>query len=307
MLWKSADWLVDGAVTLANRFGVSQLVIGLTVVAMGTSAPEVAASIAATLKSSGDIAIGNVYGSNISNLALVAGLSAIISPIVVHKQILKRELPAMIATTLLLWPILINLTLSRLEGLFLLSLFVVLIVITIVLARREKINTSKAIFIEKPPEIPLEVQMPVPKSIFLIVIGLAGLAIGADISVRGAVFIGQAIGLSEAVIGLTIIAVGTSLPELVTSVVAAAKKHSDISIGNLVGSNIFNTLLVTGTAGIVKPFMIDSRLIGVDYWTMVTISAGFGILVLISKRTLGRIQGFFLLAVYTGYIVYLLT
>jgi len=264
VLWKCAECLVAGAVGLANRLGVSPLVIGLTVVAMGTSAPEVAASIAAALRGVGDVAIGNVYGSNVANLALVGGLSALIRPVPINKRVLRREIPVMLLVALLLWPALQDLQLSRSEGAALLAVFAVLVLLTVYMV-----------------------------------------ALGADMSVQGAVFIGEQIGLSNAVIGLTIIAVGTSLPELVTCVVAAVKGQHDISIGNLVGSNVFNTLLVVGAAGAIRPFGLSQRLVGLDYWIMIMVSAGF-VLMAIGGRRISRVDGALLLCGYLGYMVYLL-
>jgi cation:H+ antiporter len=302
VLWKSAGLLVEGAVSLAQRLGISSLVIGLTVVAMGTSAPEVAASIAAAVRGAGDIAIGNVYGSNIANLALVGGLAALINPITVRKTTLLREIPAMLLVALILWPILKDLRLSRPEGALLLLIFLLMLISTILSARQKNRNT-----IIKQTSPGSQKILSLHKNIIFIVAGLIGLALGAEVTVRGAVFIGEQIGLSQAVIGLTIIAVGTSLPELLTCVVASIKKQNDISIGNLVGSNIFNTLLVTGIAGTVSPFGIGARLIGADYWIMVGISAGFTLAIIIGRRAINRIEALLLVGCYFGYITYLLT
>jgi len=301
LLAKSADFLVVGAVGLAERLGVSSLVIGLTVVAMGTSAPEVAASIAAAIRRISDVAIGNVYGSNIANLALVGGMAALIRPTRVQASTTRREIPVMIATALLLWPVLADGYLSRAESAGLLLVFAALLAGTIWLAKGQGRNKGGL-----PPEIGdkiLKIPPKTTKSIVLILAGLAGLAVGADITVRGAIFLGRAVGLSEAVIGLTIIAIGTSLPELATCIVASAKGHYDLSVGNLVGSNIFNTLLVVGVAGTVRPFAVAERLIGLDYWIMIAVSAAFAALVIIGKRVITRTAGVVLLA---GYVIYLL-
>jgi cation:H+ antiporter len=306
LLWKAADFLVSGAVSLANRLGVSPLIIGLTIVAMGTSAPEVAASIAAAIRKTGDIAIGNVYGSNIANLALVGGMCALIRPISVRLGVLKREIPVMLVVALLLFPMLYNLIISRAEGVILLMIFVVMIVLTILQSKKQ---------IKKKPDVETELQDEIqtvqkvkPKSLWLSLVliagGLAGLAVGAEITLRGAISIGRKAGLSEAVIGLTIVAVGTSLPELATCLVASFKKQDDISIGNLVGSNIFNTLLVTGTAGLVSPLKITTRLAGADYWIMVSVSAVFMVMAIIGKK-ISRTDGAILFCIYIGYIVYL--
>jgi cation:H+ antiporter len=306
ILWKSAELLVAGAVGLARMLGVSSLVVGLTVVAMGTSAPEVAASIAGVLQKSGggDIAVGNVFGSNIANLALVGGLIAIIRPLKVQRRTLLREIPAMLAVALLLWPFLHNRHLSRPEAVVLLAVFAALITLTVYVARREsKRGTLPSEDFEPDAQHALSAK----KNILFVVIGLAGLALGAKMAVQGAIFVGREIGLSERVIALTIIAFGTSLPELVTCVVAAIKGHHDISVGNLVGSNIFNTLLVVGVAGVVRPFDVGPRLAGgVDYWIMIAVSAVFAALIIISKRVLGRLCGLLLVCIYIGYIIYLL-
>ena len=303
LLWKSADWLVSGAIGLANNLGISPLVIGLTVVAMGTSAPEVAASIAAAARGAGDVAIGNIYGSNIANLALVGGLCAAIRPIRICGRMLRREIPVMLMVGLLLWPILQDLYLSRTEGVILLTVFAGLMAILIYLVRKEK----AAIAEDKKVDLNLSngTAAKNSKNIFLTVAGLAGLALGADIAVRGAITIGEQIGLSKAVIGLTIIAIGTSLPELITCLAASLKGQDDISIGNLVGSNVFNTLLVSGTAGVVGPFEIAPRLAAADYWIMICMTGAFAAIA-ISRKRISRAGGFVLLCGYAAYMVYLL-
>ncbi len=306
ILWKSADLLVAGAVALAQRLGVSPLVIGLTIVAMGTSAPEVAASIAAAVRGAGDMAIGNVFGSNIANLALVGGLVALIRPLRIQLRTLRREIPVMLLVGLLLWPVLHNSHLSRSEGLALLSVFAGLILLTVYTARKDtkRLATEGT---KKNEEMDSRLRgNDIKKSIVFVVIGLAGLALGAEMAVRGAVVIGGRIGLSDAVIGLTIIAFGTSLPELATCVVAALRGQHDISIGTLVGSNVFNALLAVGMAGVIRPFELVGRLAGVDYWVMVIISAAFAGAALIGRRFISRASGALLLCGYIAYMVYLL-
>jgi cation:H+ antiporter len=299
LLWKCAGLLVTGAVGLAQQLGVSPLIIGLTIVAMGTSAPEVAASIAAAVRGAGDVAIGNVYGSNIANLALVGGVAALIRPIRIQLRTLRREVPVMLLVALLLWPVLVDKDLLRPEGFVLLAIFAGLILLTIYAARKQPAEQqSEAAAVKRDTK----------RSVLFIVIGLAGLALGADMVVRGAVFIGEQIGLSEAVIGLTIIAIGTSLPELATCVAAALRGQHDISIGNLVGSNVFNTLLVVGTAGVIGPFeKIAPRLAaGIDYWIMIVVSVVFAFVAIIGRRIIGRVAGALLLCGYAGYMVYVL-
>ncbi|MEN6426990.1 MAG: calcium/sodium antiporter [Phycisphaerales bacterium] len=302
LLWKGADFLVGGAVGLAERMGVSQLVAGLTVVAMGTSAPEVAATIAAALSGKGDIAIGNVCGSNIANLALIGGLVAIIRPLEVRATTLRREIPAMLGVALLLWLAIRDLVVSRSDAATLLVVFGALVAYTIRTARIAPPGEPS----EK-PNTPSEIPLTVGRDILFIALGLAALAVGAKAAVSGAVAIGSSIGLSDAVIGSTVIAVGTSLPELVTCVVAAVKGHHDISVGNLVGSNIFNTVFVTGIAGLVHPLAVTARFAGgVDYWVMIAVSFVFTATVVMGGRTIRRPGGGVLLAVYGAYIVYLL-
>ncbi len=308
ILWKGADILVAGAVGLAKVFGISSLIIGLTVIAMGTSAPEVAASIAGVLQKSngGDIAIGNVFGSNIANLILVGGLVALIRPLKVQKITLQREIPVMIAVALLLWPFLRNGTLSRAESLILILVFAGLIILTVFAAKKEskkaKLNERDSDEEEKEYQA-----KSTKKCIVFVALGLAGLAIGARMTVAGAIYIGtETFGLSEGVIALTVIALGTSLPELVTCVVAAVKGEHDISVGNLVGSNIFNTLLVTGAAGLVKPFNVSPRFAGgVDYWIMIGMSFAFTAAVITGKHIIGRIAGVIMLVGYALYVFYL--
>ena len=309
ILWKSAELLVAGAVGLARMLGVSSLVVGLTVVAMGTSAPEVAASIAGVLREAGggDLAVGNVFGSNIANLALVGGLVALIRPLRVQRQTLLREIPVMLLVALLLWPFLRDSHIARSEAVILLAVFAILIFLTVYAARRESKQPGR-----QSESLELDTKQETrsaKKNTLFVLIGLVGLALGADkMVVEGAVFIGIEIGLSERVIALTVIAFGTSLPELVTCVVAAIKGHHDISVGNLVGSNIFNTLLVTGAAGTVRPFEIESRLAGgVDYWIMVIVSAAFAGAIIIGRRVIGRVCGTLLVCTYIGYIIYLLS
>ncbi|NQV35018.1 MAG: calcium/sodium antiporter [Phycisphaeraceae bacterium] len=306
LLSKCADVLVSGAVHLANHFSIPPLVIGLTIVAMGTSAPEVAASIAAVFQGpdGGDIAMGNVFGSNIANLALVGGVVVLIRPLIIPARTLRFDMTVMLAVGLILWPILSDLRVTRPEALFLLTLFVLVTGWTIFSAKRNRPLDLTAPNIVTPESI-ADLQKPLSRSVVLIGIGLVGLAAGAQLAVWGAIRIGAFIGLSKAVIGLSIVAFGTSLPELVTCVVAALRGHDDISVGNLVGSNIFNTLLVTGVAGVSRPFQVSPRFAGgTDYWAMITIGFIFLALGLLGKGTVGKKSGLLLLSGYIGYMAY---
>jgi cation:H+ antiporter len=308
LLSKCADVLVSGAVHLANHFSIPPLVIGLTIVAMGTSAPEVAASIAAVFQGpqGGDIAIGNVFGSNIANLALVGGVVVLIRPLIIPARTMRFDMTIMLAVSLILWPILSDLHVTRPEAPFLLTLFAIITGWTVFSVRRQRAVDLTAPNIV-PPDSVTKAQKPLKQSVVLIMVGLAGLSVGAKLAVWGAIRIGAFIGLSEAVIGLSIVAIGTSLPELVTCVVAALRGHDDISVGNLVGSNIFNTLLVTGIAGASRPFQVSPRFAGGDdYWAMITIGFMFLALGLLGKGTVGKKSGLLLLTVYIGYMTYTL-
>jgi len=306
LLWKCADLLVSGAVGLAEYLSVSPIIIGLTIVSIGTSAPEIAASVTASLKGASDIALGNVYGSNIANLALVGGVVAVILPLEIKPLIIiKREIPIMVAVALLLLPVIFDAELQRFEAVFLLVVFACLLFGIILMAKNER-RRKPAIAAQTSRELLSEIEK-VPhslkKCILFICLGLAGIVFGADISVRSAVRLGELVGLSQAVIGLTIIALGTSLPELATSLVAALRQQQDISIGNLVGSNVFNTLLVTGAAGTIKPFHLNPRLAGTDYWIMVGVSVVFALVVGAGAKKITRTGGVILLCCYVGYMV----
>lgn len=307
LLWKGADLLVTGAVSVAERFGISPLIIGLTIVAMGTSAPEVATSIAAVLKpeGGGDVALGNICGSNIANLALVGGIIALIHPMLIKKQVLLREFPVMIAGTLVLWPILADGHVSRPEASILLCLFIGILLFTIVAAMRQRAAT---VVLEDSESHANDSSKPAPSladSLLRICLGLTGLIFGADLVIKGATTIGEWLGLSDAVVGIVFVAVGTSLPELVTCVVAATKGHHDMSIGNLVGSNVFNALLVTGCAGLASPFDVGGRFAGGrDYLAMLGTSLLFWGIAIAGRGTIGRVGGSLLLLTYVGYILY---
>lgn len=307
VLVKGADWLVDGAVSIAKHLNMSPLIIGLTIVAMGTSAPEIAASIKATLSDLPGIAVGNVYGSNIANLALVGGLCAVIRPIQVSTAALRRDIPLMLAVALLLIIYFFDQSLGRIESITMLFIFTG-IMGYMVCSEKKQAAVHQEILDEQEHAVdaaakhqPATIWM----SILLVLLGLVCLAEGADLTVATARSIGKAAGLSDSVIGATIIALGTSLPELMTCLIAALRGHDDLSVGNLVGSNIFNTLLVIGASGLARPYTIAAtpELAGSYYWLMI------GVLVLFSaiaflRRKISRISGIVLFAVYLGYILY---
>jgi cation:H+ antiporter len=313
ILIKGADLLVDGAVAIAKQLGMSPLIIGLTIVAMGTSAPEVAASIEAALGNSPGMAVGNVYGSNIANLALVGGLCAMIRPISISRAALRRDIPLMLGSALLLYGLFYTGgSLGRSESIFMLVLFAGVILFMI---HSERMRAKKDAHVLEEKASTVEHAAPhQPKSlwlsIFIIFIGFVCLAAGAKITVSSAEVIGGRAGLSDTVIGATILALGTSLPELTTCLIAAFKGHDDLSVGNLVGSNIFNTLLVIGTSGlvIVKPYSIESdpQLIGWYYWLMIFVLVLFSIIAFVFRK-ISKPAGLILFVCYGGYIAYCLS
>lgn len=295
MLVKGADWFVDGAAGVADKLGVSQLVIGLTIVAMGTSAPELAVSVTAALKGNADITIGNVVGSNILNVLIILGIVSVIIATPVAKSIIKTDLPFMLGITLLLLVLgYFGENISRLEGVILLLFFAGYL---FYLFKNAK-NT------DSPNEDTKEEEKPVWKLILLALIGLVLIVLGSDFTVDAATVIAKELGMGTRFIGLTIVALGTSLPELFTSVAAALKGKADIAIGNIVGSNIFNILLIVGVSSVITPvyfapnFLID---------TAVAIVAGAILwLATFKKKMLTRPAGIVMLLAYAGYFAYLL-
>ncbi|WP_199221027.1 calcium/sodium antiporter [Coraliomargarita sinensis] len=294
-LYLGAECLVRGSSRLATRFGIPPLIIGLTVVAFGTSSPELLVSISAVVQGANDVAVGNVVGSNIFNIAVILGVTALIKPPSVHIDLIRREIPVMILVSLLTLGLVGLGYVSRLAGLSLCAGLVVYLWLSIRTARKE---TKAAEF-----DLPLSPRMPVWLCAILIVAGLSVLVFGAQLFLTGAVKLARDFGFSEAVIGLTIVAAGTSLPELATSVVAAIRKESDVAIGNIVGSNIFNVLGILGLTSAMLPMEVAG--IGLrDAGFML----GFAVLMLpfaFSQRTISRTEGVVFLSIY-GVYLYLL-
>ena len=292
MLVKGADWFVDGTSGLAAKLGIPQLVVGLTIVAMGTSAPEAAVSITAALRKNADIAIGNVVGSNILNILIILGLTALIRSVAIQKSTLRVEIPYMIVITVVLVFMGKNDgCVTRTEGLVLWALFLLYLGYLFRLAGK---GTEK--------------EAPVEKKVWLLLLSaVAGGVIvvwGSDITVDAATKIAAAAGLSERFIGLTIVALGTSLPELFTSVTAARKGNADIAIGNIVGSNIFNILFVIGTSALITPVPYEKGFI-TDGW--IAVAAGVLLWIAVFRtRKLQRKWGIFMLLSYLAYFLYLL-
>ena len=290
MLVKGSDWFVDGASSIATKFGIPQLVIGLTIVAMGTSAPEAAVSITAAFHGNADITIGNIVGSNILNILIILGICGLISPMVVQKSSILVDIPVTIAITLVLLWLGWDGTISRVDGIILQVLFFSYLAYLFISMKKNK-NASDSC------EVPKE--MPVVKSLIFLVVGLVVIVLGSRFAVDAASAIARILGLSERFIGLTIVALGTSLPELFTSAMAALKKNSDIAIGNIVGSNIFNILMVVGLSGLIVPvpFVADFR-----FDTIVAVYAAVLLLVLaLPKRKLFRLSGLLMLISYAVY------
>jgi len=310
LLYFGAEWLVKGSSSLARTLGVTPIVIGLTVVAFGTSAPELVVSLISSIKGKSMIAVGNVVGSNICNIALVLGLAALFQPITADKSVVKRDIPIMLAISLYLLVLSLNSKLGRIEGA---TLFAGIILYTFfnyyIAMRASKRASGEATMIIAPELEEIEYVTSRKKQILLILVGIVGVVGGAQIVVESAVKIMQILGVSEKFIGLTIVAFGTSLPELATSVVAAIRKEMDISIGNLVGSNVFNIMSVLGAASLVRPIPIpggfmESGLI-IDYFVMMFTSF-LPWLMMRKTYTVTRQGGSFLVICYVGYIIYLI-
>jgi cation:H+ antiporter len=296
---------VNGAATLARSLGLSPIVIGLTVVAIGTSAPELVVSVVSAFKGKSMIAVGNVIGSNICNIGMVLGLAALFGPITCHRAVVRREIPIMIGVSIYLLLISLNSTIGRFEGATLLAAAVSYILLNYTLAMRESHRVLDGV-----PGQALSAEPSGSRAgqILRIAAGIAGVVLGAELLVDSAVAIMTVLGVSEKFIGLTVVAFGTSLPELATSLVAALKKEMDISVGNLVGSNVFNIISVLGAASLVRPLQIEGGFfkggLYVDYLVMM----GFSILPWFMMRKtdrLSRRSGLVLLSCYGAYIGYL--
>ena len=302
LLFFGADWLVKGSANIALRAGISSLVVGLTIVAFGTSAPELVVSLKAGLDGIGNIAVGNVIGSNIFNIAVILGLSAVISPLKINIQVLRVDIPIMIGFSILLWFLLLDSAISRFEGTCLTVTIAIYTILTIYLGKKDAIqlpaeSTNKTIKKEQAREKSLLL------NILLILFGLFALVFGSRFFVKGSINLAQHFQISEAIIGLTIVAMGTSLPELATSIVAAVKREEDIAIGNIVGSNIFNIVAILGISGTLTPLSAPGiKAIDLAFMT------GTAIILLPLMRTgfrLVRIEGLILLGIYAVYIWYL--
>lgn len=298
MLIKGADFFVDGSSSIAKKLRIPDIIVGLTIVAMGTSAPELAVSVSAALGGSSDISLGNVVGSNLLNILIILGLSAVIVPLSVDKSMFRRDFPMLLITAVVL-PLICVIsgnTAGRIGGIIMLVLFAVYMFMTIKSAVDYRKNG------EASEEENIKV-LPWWKSILYTIGGAIIIVIGGNLSVDSATEIARQLGISEAIIGLTVVALGTSLPELVTSVIAARKGNSDIALGNIVGSNIFNVLLILGVTSVIKPFSVTTDsiidmiiLLGVTIYLIITSATG---------KKISRAEGASFLALYCLYSVYI--
>lgn len=288
---KGADWLTDGAVNIASRFGVSQMVIGLTIVAMGTSMPELCVSMVSALKGTPDLAVGNVVGSNTLNTLLIVGCSALVAPIMVKRSSVRRDIPFAVLASLLMPIFCLDGGIDRLDAALLFILFAVFMFVTVKYGKNEgtEAKTTAA---------------PLGKATLLLVVGLVCLILGSNLFVDNASFIASTLGVSDAVIGLTIVAGGTSLPELATSMVSAKKGNSDIAIGNVIGSNVFNILMIIGVTGLVKPMHIK----GITSLDLIVMLASMLLLWFFCRTTykVKRWEGAVLAISYIAYLAWLI-
>lgn len=294
LLIKGADWFVDGSSSIAKLLKVSPLIIGLTIVAMGTSAPEAAVSLSAALNGENDIAFSNVIGSNIFNLLFVLGICSIIKPVHAESGIVKRDIPFSIIITIILLLFCLNLTIGRFEGLALFIVFLGFIGLMIYLALKNKASDE---------DDNIKVMTPI-KSIIYVIIGLAAIIWGGDTVVNSASEIAESFNISPTLIGLTIVSIGTSLPELVTSIVAARKGQSDIAVGNVIGSNIFNILFILGFSAVISPLSIAGVSV-IDTIILIAVST-MAFLFCFRNKIFSRTSGIvFVLSylIYTAYII----
>lgn len=305
LVW-SADKFIEGAAVTAKYFGMSPLLIGMLIIGFGTSAPEMVVSALASMQGNPGIALGNAYGSNITNIALILGLTAVISPILVHSQVLRKEMPILIGVTALAAFQLADGQLSRMDAVVLMVVFFIIMGWSVYQGMGGKTDSMG-------DEMQGEVDaydMPLKKALFWLVTGLIILVLSSRLLVWGAVDIAVALGVSDLIIGLTIVAIGTSLPELASSLMAIKKGEHDMAIGNVIGSNLFNTLTVVGIAGLISPMAIDPSVLSRD----VAVMSGLTLLLFVfaygfrgRQGRINRVEGSILLAAFIAYTSYLIT
>lgn len=305
-LFFGGDALVKGAARLANAIGVSPLVVGLTVVAIGTSVPELLVSLDAASKGFSGVALGNVIGSNVANIALILGVTAIILPLTIEWSLLRREIPYMIVVSILTYLLALDGSLGRTDGIILFAGFIFFMVASIVIANRQRAQMAAEMTEFEIEEGILPKQGIQPGiEIVRLLLGLVGLALGAQWTVDGAVGIARGFGISDFIIGVTIVAVGTSLPELTASVMGAVRKENDIAVGNVVGSNISNLLAILGLTAILQPIPVPEAVLGRDF--LIMIGFALALLPFLFHNVMGRRVGLLYLIGYMVFVVITLT
>lgn len=303
LLIKGADVFVDGASKIARKIGIPSIIVGLTIVSIGTSAPELAISIISALDGNSGIAIGNVIGSNMFNALVVLGATSVISPIIFKKTTVKRDYVVDLFATILVYILTFGFSmrdgdLSRMDGVILLFICIIYMILLIRIVRGRDLRNENR-----------DGNINIFKNIIISIIGIIGIVIGGDMVVDNATVIATTLGMSEKLVGLTIVAMGTSLPELVTSIVAAIKGEKEIALGNVLGSNIFNLLLIIGTSSAISPFIVSKSLI-VDFIILIISTILIGGMIFLNKKDIKkitRIEGVMLLAIYVCYLIYIIT
>ena len=303
LLIKGADIFVDGASSIAKKIGIPSVIVGLTIVSLGTSAPELAVSLICSFNGNNGIAVGNVLGSNLFNTLVVLGGTAIVAPLLIKKSTIKRDYIATLVVTILTCFLIFGVVpksenmLSRISGIILLVVCVVYMFILVKAAKKDSVKDE-----ENTSEIKMS------KNILLSLIGVVGIVFGGNLVVDSATNIAYSLGMSEKLVGLTIVAVGTSLPELVTSIVAALKGENDIALGNVLGSNIFNLVLILGASATITPIAVSGVMI-IDFIILIAVTLFIGALIFLNKKEekrLGRLEGIILVGIYVAYLAYII-
>ncbi|CUQ02724.1 MULTISPECIES: calcium/sodium antiporter [Clostridium] len=303
LLIKGADIFVDGASSIAKKIGIPSVIVGLTIVSLGTSAPELAVSLISSFNGNNGIAVGNVLGSNLFNTLVVLGGTAIVAPLIIKKSTIKRDYIATLLVTILTCFLIFGLVpksenmLSRISGIILLVVCIAYMFILVKAAKKDSVKDE-----ENTSEIKMS------KNILLSLIGVVGIVFGGNLVVDSATNIAYALGMSEKLVGLTIVAVGTSLPELVTSIVAALKGENDIALGNVLGSNIFNLVLILGASATISPITVLGVML-IDFIILIAVTLFIGALIFFNKKEdkrLGRLEGIILVGIYVAYLAYII-
>ena len=303
LLIKGADIFVDGASSIAKKIGIPSVIVGLTIVSLGTSAPELAVSLISSFNGNNGIAVGNVLGSNLFNTLVVIGGTAIVAPLLIKKSTIKRDYIATLVVTILTCFLIFGLVpksenmLSRISGIILLVVCIAYMFILVKAAKKDSVKDE-----ENTSEIKMS------KNILLSLIGVVGIVFGGNLVVDSATNIAYSLGMSEKLVGLTIVAVGTSLPELVTSIVAALKGENDIALGNVLGSNIFNLVLILGASATITPIAVSGVMI-IDFIILIAVTLFIGALIFLNKKEekrLGRLEGIILVGIYVAYLAYII-